>query len=76
MSNTRKSEQGGVSALIQRLNSIADEPLMPSDAEDDCSTGTESSAASDVHEGEHDLEGNLSHADDTCHLRQEGMLIY
>ncbi|KAE9449140.1 hypothetical protein C3L33_18958, partial [Rhododendron williamsianum] len=63
---------GGVSALIQRLHSIVDEPLMPLDAEDDCSTGTESSATSDVCDGEQDLEGNLSHADDTCHLRQEG----
>lgn len=64
-----------MSALIQRLHSIVDEPLMPLDAEDDCSTGTESSATSDVCDGEQDLEGNLSHADDTCHLRQEGMLI-
>lgn len=68
MSNTRKSEQGGVSALIQRLHSSVDEPLMPSDAEDDCSTGTESSATSDVCEGE-------QVADDTCHFRPEGMPI-
>lgn len=64
--------QGGVSALIQRLHSSVDEPLMPLDAEDDCSTGTESSATSDVCEGEQDPEGNLSHADDTCHFRPEG----
>ena len=59
-----------MSALIQRLHSVVDEQLMPSDAEEeDCSTDTRSSSTSVS------CEGKQGHVDKTCHLSQEGMLI-
>ncbi|PSR87586.1 Protein farnesyltransferase subunit beta like [Actinidia chinensis var. chinensis] len=62
--------QGGVSALIQRLHSVVDEQLMPSDAEEeDCSTDTRSSSTPVSCEGEQ------GHVDETCHLSQEGQQI-
>ncbi|XP_057464122.1 protein farnesyltransferase subunit beta-like isoform X1 [Actinidia eriantha] len=66
--------QGGVSALIQRLHSIVDEQLLPSEAgEEDRSTdSTQSSAASDFCEGEEGLEEDLSRVDEACHFRRAG----
>ncbi|GFY95983.1 prenyltransferase family protein [Actinidia rufa] len=64
--------QGGVSALIQRLHSIVDEQLLPSEAgEEDRSTdSTRISAASDFCEGEEGLEEDLSRVDEACHFRR------
>ena len=63
--------------MIQRLHSIVDEQLLPSEAgEEDRSTdSTQSSAASDFCEREEGLEEDLSRVDEACHFRRAGMLI-
>ncbi|KAK3009579.1 hypothetical protein RJ639_014267 [Escallonia herrerae] len=72
--NRRKIDQGGVSALMQRLHISLDEHFVVSAAgEGDCSTeSTESSVRSDLSEGEQSVEGTSFIVDETRHNREEG----
>lgn len=68
------SDQGGVAALIQRLQLIVNDQMGLSNIlECDCSTDSDyDSINSDISADEQSLEGTSSHVNEMCQIREEG----